>query len=360
MDRALDLARSALGRTSPNPAVGAVVVRDGAIVGEGATRPGGRPHAEVVALAEAGEQAQGATMYVTLEPHCYQARTPPCTQAIIKAGITQVHVGVLDRNPRVAGKGVEELRAAGIGVVVGERASEATEVVEGYHKWVATRLPFVTVKYAMTLDGKIATVAGESRWISGEASRARVHQMRAQSDAIMVGSGTAFRDDPQLTARGADGKPLDRQPLRVVIDSQGRMPVTARMLKEPGKTLVATRRIGPERRGALQAAGAEVVELPSLDGKVDLAALLRYLGEREVTSLLVEGGSGLLGSLLVEGLADKVCAYVAPMLVGGEVAPTPVGGEGIPKLSQAVRLERVRVERVGEDVVITGYIAKES
>lgn len=355
MQRALELARSVMGTTSPNPSVGAVLVKDGRVIGEGATLPPGGDHAEVVALKQAGEAARGAAMYVTLEPHCFQGRTPPCTQAIIRAGVAEVHIATLDDNPRVAGQGKAELEAAGIKVVMGEHVDEAREVVEGHAKWVTALLPFVTVKYAMTLDGKIATVSGESRWISGPESRAQVHALRRTSDAIMVGVNTALRDDPQLTARDANGRPLPRQPLRVVVDTNGRLPATAQMLRQPGETLVATAGAPKERQEALRRAGAEVLVVPQKDGRVDLASLLADLGRREVVSLLVEGGGTLIAHLFAEGLVDKVLAYVAPLILGGAAAPTPVEGEGIPSLAQAVRLERVRVERVGDDVLLVGY-----
>ncbi|MSQ14040.1 MAG: bifunctional diaminohydroxyphosphoribosylaminopyrimidine deaminase/5-amino-6-(5-phosphoribosylamino)uracil reductase RibD [Dehalococcoidia bacterium] len=355
MQRALELARGVMGTTSPNPAVGAVLVKDGRVVGEGATQRPGGDHAEVVALKQAGEAARGTTMYVTLEPHCFQGRTPPCSQAIIRAGVAEVHIATLDDNPRVAGRGKAELEAAGVRVALGERSDEAREAIEGHSKWVTTRLPFVTVKYAMTLDGKIATVSGESRWISGPESRTQVHVLRRTSDAIMVGVNTALRDDPQLTARDAEGRPLPRQPLRVVVDTNGRLPATAQMLRQPGRTLVAVAGAPKERQEMLRRTSADVLDVPQKDGRVDLAALLAELGRQEVVSLLVEGGGTLLAQLFSQGLVDKVLAYIAPLILGGAAAPTPVEGEGIASLGQAVRLERVRVERVGDDVLLVGY-----
>ena len=355
MDRALELARGSLGRTSPNPAVGAVLVKGDRIIGEGATQPPGHDHAEIVALKQAGQSARGATLYVTLEPHCHHGRTPPCTQAIIRAGVAEVHIATLDANQLVAGKGKAELEAAGLRVLLGEGAEEARELVEGHARWITTRLPFVTVKYAMSLDGKIATATGESRWISGPESRAYVHELRRASDAIMVGINTALRDDPQLTARDPDGAALPRQPLRVIVDSQARLLPSAQLLRQPGKTLVAVANAPRDRREALARAGAEVLSFPGEDGAVDLSALLRHLGEREVVSLLVEGGGTLLASLFSEGLADKVLAFIAPRILGGSTAPTPVAGQGVASLERAVRFKRVRVERVGEDVLVVGY-----
>ncbi|MBM3946267.1 MAG: bifunctional diaminohydroxyphosphoribosylaminopyrimidine deaminase/5-amino-6-(5-phosphoribosylamino)uracil reductase RibD [SAR202 cluster bacterium] len=359
MAHALDLARGVMGATSPNPAVGAVLVKDGRVVGEGATEPPPGRHAEVVALNQAGEAARGTTLYLTLEPHCFQGRTPPCTQAIIRAGVAEVRIATLDENPRVAGKGKGELESAGVRVALGEHEDEAREVVEAHAKWSTTGLPFVTVKYAMTLDGKIATVTGESRWISGPESRARVQALRRTTDAIMVGINTALRDDPQLTARDDQGRPLARQPLRIVVDSHARLPSTSRMLREPGWTLVATAGAPAELAAALRAARGEVVDLPGPEGRTDLRKLLAFLGERQVTSVLVEGGGGLLGSFFAHGLVDKILAYIAPMVIGGAGAPTAVQGEGVASLVNAVRLKRVRVERVGGDVLVTGYPQKQ-
>ena len=328
MQRALELAREALGAASPNPSVGAVLVRDGRIVGEGVTQPAGGPHAEAVAIAQAGERARGATLYVTLEPCNIHGRTPPCVPAIVDAGVAEVHAATLDPNPRIDGRGAADLEAAGVRVSVGEEEATARRLMECHFRWITTGTPFVTVKYAMSLDGKIATAAGDSRWISGAASRRRVHGMRATCDAIMAGIGTVVRDDPQLTARDEDDRPLERQPLRVVVDSHGRLPSDARLLRSPGRTLVAAAEVSAEREAALRDAGAEVLALPGADGRVDLRALLQHLGGREVTGLLVEGGGTLLASLFRQGLVDKVCAFVAPVLVGGRDAPTPWDGAG--------------------------------
>ena len=357
MQRALELARHALGAASPNPTVGAVLVRDGSIVGEGVTQPPGGPHAEAVAIAQAGDRARGATLYVTLEPCNIHGRTPPCVPAIVGAGVAEVHVATLDPNPRIDGRGAADLQAAGVRVSVGEEEATAQRLMECHFRWITEGTPFVVAKYAMSLDGKIATAAGDSRWISGAASRRQVHRMRAACDAIMVGVGTAVRDDPQLTARDEEDRPLERQPLRVVVDSRGRLPVTARLLHAPGSTLVAVEDASPQREAGLREAGADVVACPAADGRVDLRALLRRLGEREVTGLLVEGGGTLLASLFREGLVDKVCAFVAPVLVGGRDAPTPWDGAGPQAMADALRLERVSVERLEDDLMVVGYPA---
>lgn len=358
MAQALELARQVLGTTSPNPAVGAIVVRDGQVVGRGATRPPGGPHAERVALAEAGELARGATLYVTLEPCCHHGRTPPCTEAIIAAGIAEVHVATLDPNPLVNGRGVQALAGRGIRVVVGEHEAEARRLNEWFFKYITAGRPFVLAKYAMTLDGKIAARTGDSRWVTGPAARAFVHRLRAQVDAVMVGVGTVLADDPALTARPEEfgGEPAARQPLRVVVDSRGRTPLEARVLDGSAPTLIATTALAdPERLAAFQARGAEVLVLPTVDGRVDLVALLGELGRRQVAWALVEGGGRLLGSLFGRGLIDKVLAFVAPKLIGGGDAPGPIGGTGRPRMAEAVRLADVEIERLGEDLLVSGY-----
>jgi diaminohydroxyphosphoribosylaminopyrimidine deaminase/5-amino-6-(5-phosphoribosylamino)uracil reductase len=309
----------------------------------------------VVALGQAGELARGAALYVTLEPCCHQGRTGPCTRAIVAAGVAQVHMAALDPNPLVNGGGKAELEGAGLLTSVGEKEAEARELMEAYLKWIGTGAPFVTAKYAMSLDGKIATASGDSRWITGEEARRYAHELRRVSDAIMVGINTVLRDDPQLTARDEQGLPLPRQPLRVVVDSAGRLPPTARLLREPGRTLLVGARVPSNRAHLLRQAGAEVLNLPSEDGRVDLAALLRELGNREVTALLAEGGGILLASLFEAGLVDKVAAFIAPLIIGGREATTPVEGQGVRRVAEAWRLERVRVLQLGEDVLFTGY-----
>ena len=355
MDRALSLARRALGSVSPNPAVGAVVVKDGAVVGEGWTQPPGKDHAEIVALRQAGEKAAGAALYTTLEPCNHRGRTPPCTEAIIRAGVAEIHAAVVDPNPSVLGKGLSRLEEAGLGGHVGEGEGEALKVTEAYRKFITTRRPFVTAKFAMSLDGKIATRTGDSRWVSGEESRRYAQGIRAVSDAIMAGINTVVADDPQLTARDENERPLGRQPLRVIIDSRGRIPGNARLLSEPGRTLVAVGNVADAARNRLTEVGVDVQSAAAEDGSVDLAELLRHLGQRDVTSVMVEGGGILLGSLFDRGLVDKVVALVAPTIVGGRDAPTAVGGLGAEKMADALRLDRVEVLQMGRDVAIIGY-----
>ena len=360
MEQALSLARLALGQVSPNPAVGAVIVNNDEVVGQGYTQPPGSPHAEVVALNQAGERARGGVMYVTLEPCCYHGRTPPCTQAIITAGITEVHLAMLDPNPLVSGRGKEELEGAGIRTYVGEHEAEAKQINEAYTKFITTGMPFVTVKFAISLDGKIATKSGDSKWISGEAARKQVHNLRHTTDCIMAGVNTVLVDDPHLTARscGGRGGTARAQPLRVIVDSKGRTPLTARVFSKPGKTLLTLgRAVKPEEKESFAQAGAELLELPSAERRVDLEKLLKVLGQREITSVLVEGGGILLGSLFDGGLVDKVIAFIAPIIIGGKEAKTAASGKGVDKVVDSLKLERVSVEKLGEDLMVCGYVS---
>ena len=360
MRRALDLARSALGSTSPNPSVGAVIVRDSSVVGEGHTLPAGQHHAEIGALQQAGSAARSATLYCTLEPCCHYGRTPPCTDAIIAAGIAHVIYAVRDPNPRVAGGGESALRDAGI-TVERQPDPEADELYEAFARHITTGLPFVVAKFAMSLDGKIATRTGASQWITGPEARARVQQMRKELDGIMVGIGTTLTDDPQLTARDPNGDPLpsNLQPVRVVVDSQARTPPDARMLRQPGRTIIATGGgVDRSRIARLEDAGADVREFPGPDGRVQLSAMLRSLGSDGIVSVLVEGGGQVLGALLDASLIDKVCAFVAPMLIGGAAASSPIGGNGATVMADVWTLERARSEQIGPDWLITGYPAR--
>ncbi|TAN34517.1 bifunctional diaminohydroxyphosphoribosylaminopyrimidine deaminase/5-amino-6-(5-phosphoribosylamino)uracil reductase RibD [bacterium] len=345
--RALELARQADYRTSPNPMVGAVVLDPaGQVAGEGFHRRPGEPHAEEEALAAAGEGARGGTLYVNLEPCAHAHRTPSCSQAVVDAGVRRVVVSMTDPDERVRGAGVRMLESAGIETVVGVHEERARRLNEFYVKHRLTGRPFVSAKFAMSLDGKIATRAGESRWITGEEARAHAHRLRHMHDAILVGVNTVIADDPELTAR-SEGDAL-RQPLRVVVDSQLRIRQSARIVGS--NTLIATTRSG--RVGA-----AEVVRLPAdPDGHVALPALLDELGKRGVLSLLVEGGGEVHASFLTGGLVDKVHAYVAPRLIGGREAPGPVGGLGVEHLVDAVSLREFDMVRLGTDILITGYI----
>ena len=361
MGEAIDLARQALGTTSPNPAVGAVVVKDGAIIGRGATQPPGQAHAEIVALQDARDAARGASLYVTLEPCCHWGRTPPCTGAVIEAGVGEVVIGVSDPNPLVAGKGVAELRHAGIAVSVlpdnSPEREQARELYEGFAKHINNGLPFVTVKFAMSLDGKIATRTGDSKWVTGPEARALVQQMRRETDAVMVGIKTVLADDPALTARDGTGRPLAHQPIRVALDSNCRMPVESQLLHQPGQTLVYTTAAAPpESIRRLEKTGAEVIVLSATPiGQVCPEEVLADLGRRGIVNLLVEGGGLTLGSLFDGGLVDKVKTFVAPVIIGGIDAASPVEGAGAELMVHAMRLERTHLRQIGPDWLITGY-----
>jgi len=355
MARALQLAARARGRTSPNPMVGAVLVSGGRVIGEGYHHRAGEPHAEVLALRAAGKAARGATLYVTLEPCCHHGRTPPCTEAVIGAGVARVVAAMRDPDPRVAGKGLAAFRRAGVAVEVGPLEVEARRLNEAYLKRVTTGLPFVSLKTAMSLDGKIATAGGESQWITGERARAYGHRLRGEHDAILTGVETVLADDPQLTVRAARG----RNPQRVVADSRGRTPTAARVLTadERPAIIAVTDRTPERRRAALETAGADVWVLPAREGRVDLEALLRKLAANGVSSVLVEAGGTLAAGALAAGLVDRVYFFIAPCLLGGASARTPVEGAGVARLAERHCLHDLRVRRVGEDVLVVGEVA---
>ena len=358
MKIALELAGRAEGYTSPNPLVGAVVVKNGKIVGQGYHMKAGNPHAEVHALNDAGESAKGATLYVTLEPCCHYGRTPPCTEAVIKAGISRVVTALTDPNPLVAGQGLKRLRDAGIEVVSGVLAQEAARQNEVFLKYITTKLPFVALKAAVSLDGKIATATGESKWITGPQSREYTHRLRHKYDAILVGVNTVLADDPSLTTRLPDGGGID--PIRVVLDSRCRTPLNAKILtqKSNAVTIIATTpNADTDKVQALQAAGAEVLVVPGSGDKVDIVNLLKELAKKSITGILVEGGAAVHGAFLTAKMVDKVYWFIAPIIIGGNAAPGAVGGKGIKKLSEAVRLDNITVKRFGEDICIESYNA---
>lgn len=358
MECALSLARLAMGYTSPNPAVGAVVVKDGLAVGMGYTQPVGSEHAEVIALRQAGDRAKGATLYVTLEPCSHYGRTPPCTQAIVDAGISEVYMALLDPNPVVSGRGVKSLNERGINTHVGMCQNEACEINEAYIKHITTGLPFVVAKFAMSLDGKIATKTGDSKWITKEETRKYAHALRHTVDAIMVGVNTVVADNPRLTAKGCGGRggAGKKQPLRLVVDSKGKVPLNAHIFEPPGEVLLAVAApFDSVKKEKLVEVGAEVVELPERGGSVDIAELLKLLGEREIVTVLVEGGGKLLGSLFDHHLVDKVLAFISPIIIGGHQAVS-VGGNGVDSMTQALRLSRVDIQSFGDEVLVSGYV----
>ncbi|TAK76055.1 MAG: bifunctional diaminohydroxyphosphoribosylaminopyrimidine deaminase/5-amino-6-(5-phosphoribosylamino)uracil reductase RibD [Dehalococcoidia bacterium] len=360
MRLALDEAESALGTTSPNPSVGAVIVRDGRVVGRGHTQPPGGAHAEVEALREAGEAARGATLYCTLEPCVHTGRTGPCTEAIIAAGVTAVRYSIVDPDAKVAGGGDARLRAAGLDVEVGDGAAESERVLEGYLKHRRTGLPAVIVKVAMSLDGRIASASGDARWVSGPEAREWVHRLRSRMDAVIVGSGTQLADDPALTARPA-GVDVPHQPARIVVDSRGQTPPTARLFSEAGGPVLIATVDGVSRawRTAIEARGGEVLTLPGKAGRegashVDLRALLGALGERGMLNVMVEGGGVLLGALFDRRLVDRLYAVIAPVVIGAAAAPSAVSGRGAQVMREAPRLRDLAVSRLGEDVLVEG------
>ncbi|KIL98785.1 Diaminohydroxyphosphoribosylaminopyrimidine deaminase / 5-amino-6-(5-phosphoribosylamino)uracil reductase [Paramagnetospirillum magnetotacticum MS-1] len=354
MRAALALARRGLGTVWPNPAVGCVIVRDGRVVGRGWTQPGGRPHAETEALAMAGRAANGATVYVTLEPCAHHGKTAPCADALIAAGVSRVVVAVQDPDSRVAGKGIDRLRVAGIPVTEGVLHAEASELNAGFFLRINTGRPLVTLKLATTLDGRIATHTGESRWITGEQARAAAHLLRAETDAIMVGSGTALHDDPDLTCR-LPGL-VERSPVRVVVDGRLRLPLTSRLVSTANEVptwLLTLEDCDSDRREAYEDAGVDVVEVsPGPDGAVDLELALQALGESGVTRVLVEGGAHLSAALLRAGLVDRMVWFRAPRLMGGDGLPAAVSF-GIDHLAQTPHFERVEIRALGDDVMET-------
>ena len=364
MRRALTLAQRGVGRTSPNPAVGAVVVKRGRIIGEGWHRRAGGPHAEVEALRDVearGKSAAAATIYVTLEPCSTHGRTPPCVDAIKRVGIKRVVVAATDPNPAHAGRAFRKLRRAGIEVVSGVLAEEATRLNEAFNHWICERRPFVTVKAAMTLDGKIATASGESKWITGEQSRAEAMRLRERSDAILVGINTIHMDDPSLTIRSPrTGAPKKNSRLRrIILDSRARTPLDAKVVSDDWAhlTTIVTTGAAAKRRVAALRRKVEVLEAPDINKRPDLEWLMKELGSREVTSLLVEGGGEVNAAFLEAGLAHRVAFFYAPKILGGRDARKGVAGAGASRLDEALRLSDVRWRKLGEDLLLSARIA---
>lgn len=357
MRHALALAARARGRTSPNPLVGAVVVQGGEVVGEGYHQAAGGAHAEVHAINHAGAAANGGALYVTLEPCSHYGRTPPCTETIIQSGIAQVFAAHVDPNPKVGGNGIQELEKAGIRVHVGLCEPEARRLNEVFIKYIRTNQPFVILKSAMSLDGKIATASGESQWISSEASRLRGHEIRDTVDAVLVGVNTVLNDNPSLTTRlpGRDGK----DPTRIVVDSECRTPLTANVfnMDSDADTIIATtKRASEERITRLEATGAKVVVVEEAENRVCLSSLIQVLGCQGITSVLIEGGAEVNASALKAGIVDKIMFFVAPKLIGGADAPSPIGGDGIQRLTEAPELRDVSVKLIDGDILVEGYV----
>lgn len=358
MARALELARLGEGRTRPNPPVGAVIVRDGEVLGEGYHPQAGEPHAEIYALRQAGERARGAELFVTLEPCSHHGRTGPCAEAVLAAGIRRVCVGVVDPNPQVAGRGIGLLQAAGVEVRVDVLAAECRQLIAPFAKHITTGLPFVVLKSAMTLDGRTATVTGDSRWITGAESRAWVHQVRNRLDAVMVGIGTLLRDDPLLTTRLPEG---GRDAVRIIVDSRLRIPESAAILavESAAPTIIATTSAASaEKIARLEARGVQLLVAAAGEEGVDLRDLLRQLGAAGIQSILLEGGNILNASALRAGLIDRVMIFIAPLLLGSGEAPGIFAGRGPERLAEALKLSGVRVRQFASDTLIEGEVCQ--
>lgn len=355
MKRALELASKALGRTSPNPVVGAVIVKDGKIVGEGYHKKAGTPHAEIHALNQAGDQAKGATMYVTLEPCSHYGRTPPCAYALIEAGIRKVVIATLDPNPKVAGRGKKILEDAGIETVVGILEDEAKRINEVFFKHITRGLPFVSLKYAMTLDGKIATSYGDSRWISNELSRHYVHKLRNLYDGIMVGINTVIKDNPLLNCRLEDAE--KRDPVRIIVDGNLELPLDSNIVKTADKQktiVIASKQVEEEKICRLTECKVEVLQVAGEPDNLDLKQALKMLYEKDICSILVEGGSKLNASFVEHKLVDKIYCFIAPKIAGGQ-GISPVGGRGVMFMKDAHLIKIAEYKRFGDDILIIGY-----
>jgi diaminohydroxyphosphoribosylaminopyrimidine deaminase/5-amino-6-(5-phosphoribosylamino)uracil reductase len=358
MRLAMQLAGNAIGRTSPNPLVGAVIVKDNRVVSCGWHRKAGTPHAEVHALNQAGELAQGADVYVTLEPCAHYGKTPPCAKALVEAKVKNVYGGLLDVNPKVAGKGFKILEDAGIHVEYGFLQDELRKQNEVFFKWIEHKKPFIVLKAAMTLDGKIATATGQSKWITNETSRAYGYKLRDIYDGIMVGINTVIEDNPMLTARVDGGK----NPIRIVVDSSLKIDINANLVQDKSaKTIIATTdKADKDKILKLQAQDVDVIVVDKDENdKVDIEKLLNILGQQNICSILVEGGATLSGSFVAKKLVDKVYFFIAPKIVGGKEAKTPVAGTGILNLQEALALKDIQIEKLEEDILIIGRVDKD-
>ncbi len=353
MREAIELAKKGLGKTSPNPAVGCLIVKNGEIVGRGFHEKAGEDHAEVNALFEAGEKAIGSDMYVTLEPCCHQGKTPPCTDAIIKSGIARVVVAAEDPNQKVCGKGLAELHRAGIRVQPGVLENESKMMNEMYEKFVTTKQPFVIVKAALSADGKLSANDGTSKWITGEEARMAVHKLRSEVDAVIVGIETVFKDNPHLTCRLPEGK----NPQRIIVDSTLKIPYDANVFDKEAETIIATTHNAPINRiTALRTRGIRVIVIDGKGAKVDLKMLLKELAADEITSIMIEGGGELIGSAFDAKIVDKVMLFIAPKIIGG--SGTTIGGQGVGSINESIQLEKVEMKQIGEDFLLVGYPKK--
>jgi len=356
IQRTFELARRGLGKVNPNPLVGAVIVKNDKVIGEGFHEYFGGPHAEVNAVSDAAEPVQGATLYVNLEPCSHHGKTPPCAQMIAEKGFSRVVIAMRDPNPQVAGRGIKILKEAGIEVTEGVMEEDALDLNRVFVKYITTKQPYVVMKSAMTLDGKIATRVGDSRWVTGGPARRIVHELRNEYAAIMVGVNTVIADDPHLDTR------LEREarnPVRVITDTSARIPMDAFVVNHPekAKTIVAhTKKASPEKLKILREGGTETIETKAFEGKVDLQELMTKLGAQGIDGILLEGGGALNFSALKQGIVDEVFMFVAPKMVGGEHAKTPVSGKGVDVMDQAFNITDMKTMKVGEDLMIRGKV----
>lgn len=354
MNIALNLARKGLGMTNPNPVVGAVLVKDGRVLAKGYHKRAGEPHAEIEAIRKAGKKAKGATLYVTLEPCDHFGKTPPCTDRIIKEGIKRVVIGMRDSNPINHGRGIAKLRRNSIDVRCGILAKEASRLNRVFTTYITQKRPFVTLKAAQSLDGKIAASSGDSRWITNEYSRRFVHRLRSRVDAVLVGVNTIIKDDPLLSSRIKSAK---RQPVRIILDTSLKTPQGSRILKDrSARTIIATAKASAQKISKFKKRGVDVEVFKKNRYGVDLKSLLRFLARNEISHLLVEGGGSVIASFLKEGVADEILFFISPRVIGGRDAITSVEGDGVRAINQSVVLKNIEVKRFGEDILIKGDV----
>lgn len=357
MRLALDLAQRNRGKVSPDPAVGAVIVKSNKIISTGFHNKFASPHAEEFAIKKAGKRAKNSTLYINLEPCCHFGNNPPCTDNIIKSGIKKVVAAMHDPNPLVCNKGFEELKKAGIKVEVGLLKNEAEKLNEFFIKHITTQKPFIILKYAMTLDGKIATQKGESKWISNPKSREYVHKLRSTVDAVMVGIGTVIKDDPFLTVRGIKNKP--KNPKRIILDTHLKIPLNSNVLQDrPSDTIIATSKPSDRNKiKKLEDMGIFILKIKTKNGSIDLHDLINKLGKMKITSVMIEGGQKLLTSAIQSNIADKIICFVSPIIFGGANAPSPISGKGIDLIEKAIKLKDVAIKQFKNDVMVEGYIS---
>ncbi|MBS96657.1 MAG: riboflavin biosynthesis protein RibD [Chloroflexi bacterium] len=354
LELALDQAKLAVGLCYPNPAVGAVVVKNNVIIGSGYTQKPGQSHAEIMALENLQEASNGATLYVTLEPCSHTGKTPPCVDKIISSGITKVVYGIEDPNPKVSSYGIKKLQDANITVEKSKNTDLIKKFYEAYIHYHKKQKPFISAKFAASLDGKIATASGESKWITNEFSRNKVHEIRSASDVIIVGINTILKDNPLLTARKKDGNEYEYQPLKVVIDSNCNIPIESNVMNNPTNTLIAYNQITEDKKNYFEQKGIHFIKLPK-ENKVDINELINFLYSKQKYQILIEGGSEILGSFFNLHLIDKVYAFIAPILIGGQNTPSAIGGLGAETMSDIIKLKNTKIEKYDSDLLLTGY-----